>query len=118
MRLALIEIPVVSAHSEWWRPMARPATSRGLGGSVRGHTHRLGRAVHGGHQGPSYPDEAVVCVQCHETFRAQVGMKDTLGLDSGASLRHETDLSPIRPGEIDERDTAERNLAETGRTSR
>lgn len=49
-----------------------------------------------------------------ETFCTQVRMKDTLGLESGASLRRE-EPSATRPGETDERDSPERDLAEAGR---
>ena len=49
-----------------------------------------------------------------ETFCTQVRMKDTLGLESGASLRRK-EPSATRPGETDERDSSERDLAEAGR---
>ena len=50
-----------------------------------------------------------------ETFCTQVRMKDRLGLDSGSSLRHDTEPSSNRSGETDERDSTERDLAEVGR---
>ncbi len=49
-----------------------------------------------------------------ETFCTRVRMKDTLELEGGALLRREQP-STTRPGETDERDSSERDLAEAGR---
>jgi len=53
----------------------------------------------------------------NETFCAQVRMKETLGLESGSSLRPGYEPSATPPGETDERDSTERDLAEAGRAA-
>lgn len=53
----------------------------------------------------------------NETFCTQVRMKDTLGLESGESLRPRGEPSAVPAGETDERDSAERDMAEAGRSA-